>query len=243
MNLEEARQMRDAVEKAGVINMVWYNYRRAPAVQLARRIVEEGRLGRIFHVRAVYLQDWVIDPDVPLIWRLDAKVAGSGSHGDLNAHILDLARFITGSEITEVVGHTETFIKNRKSGEMAGGLSTAGGEGGDLGEVTVDDAVVCLTKFDNGAIGTFEATRFAQGHKNGNKIEVNGEKGSIIFEFEKMNELLFHSADDPAHLQGFRNVLTSIPGQHAYMDAWWPPGHRRKRYSRRCSIPTSSARG
>jgi predicted dehydrogenase len=225
MDLDEARQMRDAARKAKVANMVWYNYRRVPAVNLAKQIVEEGRLGRIFHVRAVYLQDWIIDPEFPLVWRLRKEVAGSGAHGDLNAHIIDAARFITGDEFDEVVGHAQTFIKERPIGEMAGGLS-AGGEGaGKMGEVTVDDAVIFLARFKSGAIGTFEATRFAQGRKNGNRIEINGEKGSLVFEFERMNELQFLSAEDPPHLQGFRTILATTPGEHQYYDAWWPPGH------------------
>ena len=225
MNLAEAKSMTVAVQKAGVTNMVSYCYRRVPAVRLARRIVEEGRLGRIFHVRAQYLQDWIIDPEFPLIWRLKKEVAGSGAHGDLNAHIIDMARFITGDEISEVVGHAETFIKERPVGEMTGGLSAGGDAGGEKGEVTVDDAVIFLARFHGGAIGTFEATRFAQGRKNAIQIEINGEKGSLLFSFERMNELQFLSAEDPPHLQGFRNILVTEPGEHAYIDAWWPPGH------------------
>jgi predicted dehydrogenase len=223
MNLKEAKTMLAAVRKAKVRNMVWHNYRRIPALQLARRIVEEGRIGKIYHIRAVYLQSFIIDPKFPLIWRLRKEVAGSGSHGDLNAHIIDSIRFITGSEPVEVCSHMETFIKSRPRGEMTGGLSAAKSKG--KGKVTVDDAVLALAKFSNGAIGTFEATRFACGRKNGWGFEINGSKGAIVFNFERMNELEFYSEADPPHLRGFRNILVTEPGQHEYIEAWWPPGH------------------
>lgn len=223
MNLAEAKRMLAAVRKAKVRTMVWHNYRRIPALQLARRIVEEGRLGRIFHVRAHYCQSWIIDPEFPLVWRLNKEVAGSGSHGDLNAHIIDTARFITGSEPVEVCAHMETFIKTRPRGAMTGGLAAARSKG--KGKVTVDDAVIALAKFDNGAVATFEATRFASGRNNGWGFEINGEKGAVAFEFERMNELNYFNRADPPHLQGFRNIMAMTAGEHKYAGAWWPPGH------------------
>ncbi len=223
MNAQECEGVVKAVEKAGVKNLVSFSYRRVPAVALAKRIVEEGRLGRIFHVRAIYLQDWIIDPEFPLVWRLKKEIAGSGAHGDLNAHIIDMSRWLVG-EIKSLVGMTETFIKERPELAKAGtGLSAEKAKG--KGQVTVDDATLFLARFENGAVGTFEATRFAQGRKNGNRIEVNGEKGSLCFAFERMNELEFYSAEDPPHLQGFRTILATEPAEHPYVSAWWPPGH------------------
>lgn len=224
MNLDEAKSMVKAAKKAGVLNCVCFNYRRVPAVGLARRLIEEGRLGRIFHIRAAYLQDWIIAPEFPLVWRLDKRVAGSGAHGDLNAHIIDMARFLVG-EISEVVGDAKTFIEERPLPEAAmAGLATGKGSG-KRGKVTVDDAVLFLARFANGAVGTFEATRFANGRKNANRIEINGEKGSLLFFFERMNELEFFSSEDPKHLQGWRTILATEPGEHPYISAWWPPGH------------------
>ncbi|MBN1808886.1 MAG: Gfo/Idh/MocA family oxidoreductase [Planctomycetes bacterium] len=224
MDLKQALAMVKAVKKNKVLNVVAFNYRRVPALALARQIIQEGRLGRIFHVRACYLQDWIIDPDFPLVWRLQKPIAGSGAHGDLNAHIIDMARFLVG-EITEVTGDAKTFIKQRPVLEaITGGLGAKASKK-KKGKVTVDDAVIFLAHFRNGAIGTFEATRFAQGRKNGNKIEINGEKGSLAFNFERMNELEFFDAQDPKHLQGWRNIMVTEPGAHPYMHAWWPAGH------------------
>ncbi len=222
-NLKEALTMLAAVRKAKVANMVWHNYRRIPALQLSRRIVGEGRLGIIRHIRAVYLQDWIQDPKFPLVWRLKGDVAGSGAHGDINAHIIDATRFITGAEPVEVCAHFETFIKERPVGQMTGGLGAKAGKG--KGKVTVDDAVIALAKMSNGAIATYEASRFANGRKNGWGFEINGSKGSIVFNFERMNELQFYDGSDPAHLRGFRTILVTEPGQHEYISAWWPPGH------------------
>jgi len=221
MNVAEARKMLQAVRRAGVKHMVWFNYRRVPAIALAKKLIEEGRLGRIFHIRAVYLQDWIVDPEFPLVWRLRREVAGSGAHGDLNAHIIDLARYLVG-EFASVVGMSETFIKERPLEVEAGGLSGRGGR--KRGKVTVDDAVLFLARFRNGAIGSFEATRFATGRKNGERIEINGEKGSLVFNFERMNELEFYSAEDAPGEQGFKTILVTEP-VHPYMSAWWPPGH------------------
>jgi predicted dehydrogenase len=224
---EAAKMVKAASDAKNLLNTVWYNYRRVPALALAKQLVDEGRLGRIFHVRCVYLQSWIIDPNFPAVWRLDSKTAGSGAHGDLNAHIIDAARFITGDEITEVVAHAETFIKERPVGAMAGGLSASKGGAAkktEMAKVTVDDAVIILAKFKGGAIGTFEATRFAQGRKNGNKIEINGEKGAIEFGFEDMNRLKFYDASAPARTQGFIDIMAT-DASHPYFGAYWPAGH------------------
>ena len=222
MTVAEAKEMYSAAKKAGVINMIWHNYRRTPALALAKRMIDQGLIGTIYHVRAVYLQDWIMDPNFPLAWRLRREVAGSGSHGDLNAHLIDTARFLVG-EFDSVCATFETFIKERPV-ELEGGSLFAGKVSKKKAKVTVDDAVISLARFKNGALGTFEATRFAMGHKNGNQIEINGSKGSIIFNFERMNELQYYSAADPADLQGFRTIPATLPG-HPYMAAYWPPGH------------------
>ena len=215
--LSEAREMLTAARNAGTVNMVCFNYRRAPAVQLARNLVAEGRLGEIRHWRATYLQDFIMEPDFPLIWRLKREVSGSGALGDIGAHIVDLAHFLVGP-ISEVTGMTETFIKERP-------LEEASAEGAtEMGKVTVDDAAAFLARFDNGAIGTFEATRFAAGRRNQNSFEINGSKGSLAFDLERMNELeVFFTEDDP-DVQGFRTVNVTEP-DHPYTGAWWPPGH------------------
>lgn len=221
--LQEARDMRAAVQQAGVIGMVNFNYRRVPAVQLARRLIDEGRIGRIYHWRAVYLQDWIVDPNFPLVWRLDKNVAGSGTLGDLGAHIVDLARLLVG-EITSVTGLTETFIKQRPLAETTdSGLGAKGGQA--MGEVTVDDAALFLARFENGAIGSFEVTRFANGRANYNAFEINGSKGSIVFNLERLNELNVLFSDDPPDVRGFRNVLVTEGDAHPYVGAWWPAGH------------------
>src|SRR5687768_5299944 len=195
--LAEARQMRDAAKKAKGKTFVWYNYRRVPAVALAHQLARAGKLGRIFHVRAFYLQDWA-GPGVPLIWRFQKDVAGSGAHGDLNAHIIDMARFITGDEITEVVGSiAETFIKEREIPQQgsAGGIAAgAAGARGKMGKSDVDDAVMFIARMSGGGLASFEATRLATGNQNKNGLEVNGEKGSIRFNFEDMNWLEFYDA-------------------------------------------------
>ncbi|HMO58463.1 MAG TPA: Gfo/Idh/MocA family oxidoreductase [Roseiflexaceae bacterium] len=221
--LAEARQMVDAVKKNGVVGMVNFNYRRVPAVQLAKQLIDSGRLGKIYHWRAVYLQDWIMDPNFPLVWRLQKDVAGAGTLGDLGAHSIDLARMLVG-EITEVTGLTETFIKQRPilAASDAGLGATAGSE---MGEVTVDDAALFLTRFANGAVGTFEVTRFAKGRPNYNSFEINGSKGSIVFNLERMNELNVLLEDDMPDVVGFRNVLVTDGGAHKYMSAWWPAGH------------------
>ena len=221
MNSDEAREMVAAAKKAKIKNMVCFNYRRVPAIALAKRLVDEGKIGKIFHIRAVYLQDWIIDPKFPLVWRLKKELAGSGAHGDLNAHITDLARYLVG-DFDEVVGMDKVFIKKRPLVTEEGSLAAKGSK--EKGDVTVDDAVLFLARFKNGAIGSFEATRFANGRRNSNKIEINGSKGSIVFNLERMNELEYYSGADPQHAQGFKNILVTEP-VHSYLNAWWPPGH------------------
>jgi predicted dehydrogenase len=226
--IDEARQMRDAARKAKRSKtFVWYNYRRVPAVALAYQLAREGRLGKIFHVRAVYLQDWA-GPDVPLIWRFQKKVAGSGSHGDLNAHIIDMARFITGDEISEISGAiTETFIKERNlpSQGPSGGIAGGTRGGGQKGKSDVDDAVLMLARFKGGAVASFEATRFATGNQNRNSIEINGDKGAIKFDFEDMNHLSFYDATLPRKQQGWTQIMVTHGGDHPYANNWWPDAH------------------
>ncbi|WP_205471611.1 Gfo/Idh/MocA family protein [Nocardioides sp. SYSU D00038] len=226
--VEEAEAMVAAAEKAaaeGVRAMVGFTYRRVPAVALARKLVAEGRIGEIRHVRAQYLQDWIADPTAPLSWRLDKEKAGSGALGDIGAHIIDLTQHITGDRITSVSGRLETFVKERPlaAGDTAGTLG-GGGASGETGPVTVDDAAVFIATFTGGALGVFEATRFATGRKNAIRIEINGSKGSLAFDFEDMNVLELFDATEPDETAGFRRILVTEPG-HPYVEAWWPAGH------------------
>lgn len=210
---EEAKGMLDAAEKAGVKHMVAFNYRFVPAVAQARQLIASGALGRIYHFRARYLQEWIMPHfNTPMIWRLRQENAGSGALGDLGAHIIDLGRFLVG-EIKSVSAMTRTFIPERPETD------------GSIGQVTVDDAFVACVEFANGAIGTLEATRFAGGNRNGNTFEINGEKGSIRFNLERMNELeVFWVGSEPNTTQGFTNVLVTEP-QHPWLENWWPAGH------------------
>jgi predicted dehydrogenase len=226
--LSDARQMRDAAKKAKKIKtFVWYSYRRVPAVTLAHQLVKEGRLGRIYHVRAYYLQDWA-GPDVPLIWRFSKEVAGSGSHGDLGAHIIDMARFITGDEITEVSGAiAETFIKERiiPSQGSAGGLAGGAVAGSKKGKVGVDDAMLFLARFKGGAVGSFEATRFATGYQNKNGVEIHGEKGAVSIDFEDLTWLRFYDRTEDRKVQGWHRINVSHGPEHPYANNWWPDAH------------------
>lgn len=226
--VDEAERMAAAAASAaaeGVLSMVGFNYRRVPALALARQLIADGRLGVIREVRAVYLQDWIADPDFPLVWRLQKEEAGAGALGDIGSHIIDAAQFLLGSNITGVSGLLETFIKERPLGQMTEGLRAESTDGArEMGAVTVDDAALFTSRFDNGAIGSFEASRFAVGRKNAMGIEVYGSKGSIQFGFESMNELLFHDHTlDPTEA-GFRRILVTEP-DHPYLSGWWPPGH------------------
>ena len=212
--LKEAQKMLAAVTKAGVIHMICHNYRRAPAVMLAKQLIEDGKLGRLYHYRGTYLQDWVADPSVPLYWRLRKEAAGSGALGDIASHSLDLARFLVG-EISEVTGALETFVKERPLPDNPK----------KKGKVTVDDASASVVRFGNGALGTIEASRFATGRKNYNRFEINGSKGSVAFNLERMNELDVYLTGDEASVQGFHNVLVTNGASHPYFKHWWPEGH------------------
>jgi len=224
--LDDARSMVEAAKAAGVKTFVWFNYRRCPAVALAHQLVKQGVLGEIRHVRAAYLQDWASEA-VPLLWRFDRSLAGSGAHGDLNAHIIDMTRFVTGSEITEVVGAiAETFIKRRKlptgpAGETLG----AGRAGEEYGDVTVDDTVLFLARFANGAVASFEAARQATGNQNRNMFEINGTKGALKFDFERMNELQIYDATLPRAVQGWTTIMCTHAPDHPYVANWWPDAH------------------
>ena len=223
--VEEAEAMTAAAEAAkakGIRSMVGFTYRRVPAIGLARQLVAEGKLGTIRHVRAQYLQDWIADPEAPLSWRLDKEKAGSGALGDIGAHIIDLTEFITGDTIGEVSARLETFVKERPVAAEHSGL--AGTAGSERGPVTVDDAAVFLATFRSGALGVFEATRFATGRKNAIRIEINGSLGSLAFDFEDMNLLHFYDATEDSRTAGFRRILATEP-VHPYVAAWWPPGH------------------
>ncbi|MEG3626631.1 Gfo/Idh/MocA family protein [Streptomyces poriticola] len=223
----EAEAMTRAAERAlarGQIAMAGFNYRRVPATALARRMVAEGRLGRLRHVRVAYLQDWLVDPEAPLTWRLRREQAGSGALGDLGAHIVDLAQYLTGEHLAGVSALTETFVRERPlTGGAARGLSAVSADG-TTGRVTVDDAAVFTGRFPSGALATFEATRYATGRKNALRIELNGERGSLAFDLERLNELSYHDATEPDSHNGFRRILVTEP-DHPYLDGWWPPGH------------------
>lgn len=222
--LAEAREMMEAADRAGIVNMVNFNYRRVPAVQLAKQIIDSGQIGELRHWRAVYLQDWINDPNFPLVWRMQKEIAGTGALGDIAAHIVDLSRFLIG-DITDVVGTLNTFIKQRPLEEFSmGGSGLTAEAGSRMGEVTVDDATTFLARFGNGVTGTFEATRLAPGHRNFNSWEINGSKGSIRFNLERMNELEVYFTDDPSGVQGFRTISVT-ESVHPYTGNWWPAGH------------------
>lgn len=212
--VKDAKAMLAAVQKAGVPHMVCHNYRRAPAVQLAKQLIAEGKLGTLYHYRGTYLQDWIIDPNLPLLWRFRKEKAGSGALGDISSHSVDLARFLVG-EIDELAATLETYIKRRPLPE----------DPKRKGKVTVDDASAAVVRFRNGAIGTIEGSRMCPGRKNYNRFEINGSKGSLVFNLERMNELEVYFTDDAKNTQGFRQVMVTEPGAHAYVHGWWPPGH------------------
>ena len=225
--LKQAREMMEAAKKAKGKAFVWFNYRRCPAVALAHLLVKRGKIGKIRHVRAVYLQDWA-DESVPLAWRFDKKLAGSGAHGDLNAHIIDMTRFVTGEEITDICGAiAETFIpkRNLMTGTVAGGIAEGLQKSARKGKVTVDDTVLFLARFSGGAVASFEAARQATGNQNRNGFEINGTKGSIQFDFERMNELRHYDATAERAVQGWTTIMVTHGGDHPYVDAWWPDAH------------------
>ncbi len=222
-SLADAKEMLKAVEKAGVKHMLMHNYRKIPAVGFARQLIEEGRVGRVYHYHGAYLQDWIMDPNFPLVWRLHKNLAGSGTLGDIGSHIIDLARYLNG-EFTAVTGQLTTFIKERPipgSGEGAWG---AKGAKARRGKVTVDDEANFLARFKNSSNGVFEASRFCGGRRNFNVFEIYGDKGAIAFNLEHMNWLEFYDCTDRPGRQGFKkiNVTEAV---HPYGGAWWPPGH------------------
>ena len=214
-NAAEAQAMTDAVEKAGVPNTVWYNYRRVPAVTLAKQLIDEGRLGRIFHYRANFLQDWTISSELPQggagLWRLDAAAAGSGVTGDLLAHCIDTALWLNGG-ISNVSAMTETFIKERKHSET-----------GKVQPVSIDDACAFLCRFENGSLGLFESTRYARGHKALYTFEINGEKASIKWDLHDLHRLEYFDHGDESKLRGWRSIHVT-DSDHPYMKHWWVPG-------------------
>lgn len=212
MNATEARQMLEAAEEAGVRHMVGFNYRRVPAIQLAKSLIDQGKIGKIRHFFAVYFQDWLVDPSFPMVWRHDVKQGGSGAHGDMNAHTVDLARYLVG-EIESVCASSNIFIKSRPFSDGSG-----------FGTVTADDTLSFLSKFSNGAEGTFIASRFATGRKNYLRLEIFGSEGSIAFNLERLNELEYYSRADEATEQGFRTIVVT-ESAHPFIARWWPPGH------------------
>jgi predicted dehydrogenase len=221
-SVAEAEAMCAAADRArqrcGARSMVGFNYRRVPALALAGQLVRDGRIGELRHVRAAYLQDWLADPDAPLTWRLQAERAGSGALGDLGAHTVDIAQHLAGEPLAGVCGLTHTFVTDRP---LPGG--SADGDA-PRGPVTVDDAALFLGRFPSGALATFEVTRSATGRKNALRIELNGSRGSLSFDLERLNELWFHDGTDAAETAGFRRIVVTEPG-HPYLDGWWPPGH------------------
>jgi predicted dehydrogenase len=212
MNADEARQMLDAAQEAGVRHMVAFNYRRVPAIILARQLIDEGKIGTVRHFNAVYYQDWLVDPDFNIVWRHDVKEGGSGAHGDMNAHTVDLARYLVG-EIEAVSGAKEIFVKERPLADGSG-----------MGTVTADDALYFIARFRDGPLGSFMATRFATGRKNYLRLEIFGSEGSLVFNLERLNELDFYSSADEGKAQGFRNIVVTEES-HPFISAWWPPGH------------------
>jgi predicted dehydrogenase len=222
----QAQAMAAAAARAsarGVRSMLGFNYRRVPAVALARELVRAGRLGEVRHVRASYLQDWLADPSFPLTWRLQREHAGSGALGDLGSHIADLAQYLSGELITGVSGLSATFVGERPLAGAAAAAAAAGAQP-RAGAVTVDDAALFTARLGRATLGSFEATRFASGRKNELRIELNGERGSLAFNLEQLNELQFYDREQDAATAGFRRILVTEPG-HPYLSAWWPPGH------------------
>ena len=220
--LADAKEMLKAVQKAGVKHMLMHNYRKIPAVALVRRMIDDGRLGEIYHYHGAYLQDWIMDPKFPLVWRLDKKLAGSGTLGDIGSHAIDLARYLN-SEFKSVVGQMTTFIKERPLMSEDGGRASAKA-GSGMGKVTVDDDANFLARFANNSVGVFESSRFCGGRRNFNTFQIYGSKGSLAFNLERMNELEFYDATSPQAEQGYKtiNVTESV---HPYVGAWWPSGH------------------
>ncbi|MER6140025.1 Gfo/Idh/MocA family oxidoreductase [Streptomyces sparsogenes] len=227
-SVAEAEAMVAAARRArerGQVAMVGFNYRRTPALAHARAMVRDGRLGVLRHVRVSYLQDWIVDPEFPLVWRLRREQAGSGALGDLGAHIVDLAQYLAGEPLVGVSALTETFVRERPLPAPASAAGLGGrAEGAARGPVTVDDAALFTGRLASGALASFEATRFAAGRKNALRIELNGDRGSLAFDLERLNELHFHDHTEPAVDAGFRRILITEP-EHPYLEGWWPAGH------------------
>ncbi len=223
LNLADAREMLETAKKAGIKHQIGFNYRFAPAIKLAKKLIDEGRIGKIYHFRGKYLQDWIIDPEFPMVWRLDKSICGSGTLGDLGAHVIDLAAYLVG-DIKEVTGMSKTFVKKRPIVTEMSGLSGKADSDAPMGDVTVDDATAFCAEFECGALGTFETTRFSAGHKNDMSFEINGDKGSLKFEFERMNELWYCDYTEDAQTQGFRLIQASDEC-HSYAGDFWPVGH------------------
>lgn len=219
--LKEAREMLAAVKRAGVLHMLMFNYRRIPAIAYARKLMRSGKLGKIYHWHGAYLQDWIMDPEFPLVWRLDKKFAGTGALGDIGAHAIDFAQYLNGN-ITEVIGHSTTFIKRRPIVTKQGGRKSKGGP--EKGKVTVDDDTNFLARFRNGSVGVFESSRFCGGRRNYNTFQVYGSKGSLAFNLERLNELEIYNSEDAAGEQGFKTISVT-EAVHPYVGNWWPSGH------------------
>jgi len=242
LNVKQAEAMLAAAEKAKIVHMVCHNYRRVPAIALAKKMIAEGALGQIYHYYARYAQDWAIDPELPMRWKLQKAISGSGAHGDINVHIIDLGRYLVG-EFQEVCGLMNTFIKERpilepaganqaaiskpvrKAGKASSGGATPQPPPKKLASVTVDDAALVIGRFQNGALANLEATRYAPGRKNYLAFEINGSKGSLCFDFEDMNRLKFCDTSSAPDRQGFRDILVLQPGAHPYVGQWWKTGH------------------
>ena len=212
LDTTQAESMLEAADKAGIVHYLNHNYRRCPAIRLAKKLIDEGKLGRLYHWRGTYQQDWLADPQTPMRWQLRHEFAGGGPHIDLGSHSVDLARYLMG-EIATVSCLKANFVPERPDPD-----------GNGTGEVNVDDASLMNVEFESGAVGSFECTRYASGRKNHNQFEINGSEGSIIFDLEKMNELQFFSRSGPSTEQGFRTILATDP-EHDYVGNWWPPGH------------------
>ncbi|MGI5830957.1 MAG: Gfo/Idh/MocA family protein [Thermoguttaceae bacterium] len=224
LSAADAKEMANAADKAGVLSYLNHNYRRIPAVSYARQLIQEGKLGDIYHYRGAYLQDWIMDPAFPLTWHLKKETAGGGPLFDLGSHNVDLARFLIG-EIDSVMAEERTFIKKRPLPGAGAATFTAGKNvSTEMGDVTIDDAAFLLLNFQNGALGTSDVTRFAGGRRNYNYFEVYGSKGSLVWNLERLNELLYMDLTEPYELQGFKNIMVTAPN-HPYTGKWWASGH------------------
>jgi predicted dehydrogenase len=225
MSYKQAKEMYEAAEKAGVKHYINHNYRRCPAIMLAKKLIDDGKIGRVYHFLGEYLQSWIMDPSFPLTWHLRKETAAYGPHIDLGSHTIDIARFLVG-EITSITGMIRNFITERPLPDevAAGTFKAAGAAGGGRGKVGVEDGAMMTVGFENGAIGCINTSRFAGGRFNYLHFEIYGEKGSLAWDFERMNELKYMSKDDPEYAQGFRTIVVTDP-VHPYISAWWPPGH------------------